>query len=278
MKSSSLARTSACDPPGRRLAADGYLPLPVETIDARRRGSRLDADHLIQTHRTAFVRGDRQQRQRVGAGAELLRGAQPHIVLFASRGEAGDHLAGDHGVQSGGDIGYAHAQVGRALAVDFDAQLRLAVNQRRIRVHHVGQGLEPGQQLLRVLRELVQIRTADRVLDVARPAPALYADTGSQIGRIILEDVPRLDHHVLLRFAALIIGNQLDVDGTGIGGAIRAAADRSQGRDHVRHRADVAGDSFHDIGSGRQRGSFRRPDRDQILRAIVHRREAFPDH
>jgi hypothetical protein len=51
-----LGQNVGLRPARQQVGADGHLTLPVEAIDARRRGSRLDADHLIQAHRTAFAR------------------------------------------------------------------------------------------------------------------------------------------------------------------------------------------------------------------------------
>src|SRR5262249_36248653 len=64
------------------------------------------------------------------------------------------------------DVADAHPQIAGARAIDHHAQFRLAGDERGIDVDHVGQRLQPGQHVVRVFRQLVEVRPADDKLNV----------------------------------------------------------------------------------------------------------------
>ena len=165
--------TCCCDAARQHVGADGHLALAIQAADARRSSAALDADHLIERHPALLVgRENDQLRQAFDAGAVFAVRAQAHIVLFAARGERGNQLAGHQRVERGGDVVDLHAQIGGALAVDFNAQFGLAEDHRRIGIADAGSVLQLGDDLRRVFVQLVQIRTLDHVLNVGLSAAA----------------------------------------------------------------------------------------------------------
>jgi hypothetical protein len=93
-------------------------------VELARRDLLVDARHarqLDQTLRAAHVEAVDDRRIRA-VGARHL---QHHFVLVIAALEARHALAAEQGLERRADVGYRHPELGRALAVDVDLELRL---------------------------------------------------------------------------------------------------------------------------------------------------------
>ncbi len=121
--------------------------------------------------------------------------------------EARDLLvAADHDAQGVGDVRGVDAEVGGALAVDLDAQLRLVELERGVGVHDAADLLGAVAQVFGVGDELFELRAAQDEVDVEAAARAeverrRVADADAQ-RRVLAHAPPDLLHHVLLRVVA----------------------------------------------------------------------------
>ena len=125
------AISSCCEQPGRDVRRQRHLPLTIQALDARRSRGAFDPHHLAQRDGAAARR-----RPSCAPGPRRLErkrwfGANRDVVLFVADVVARRLAAADQHVQRLRDVLHPDAQVGRALPVDFDAQLGLADDQRR---------------------------------------------------------------------------------------------------------------------------------------------------
>ena len=125
-----LAVSITCRRRAMRLISDG----PVPGLQRRRRRAAAPCRASPTAPRPAAIA------LRIVAVLRSL-GAHVHLVLLAALVVVGDLLAADEDVERRGDVLHAHAEVGRLVAVDADAELRLADDEVRVGVddaRHLG--------------------------------------------------------------------------------------------------------------------------------------------
>ncbi len=83
---------------GHQIGGDRHLALASDAVDRRGSGAGNDPHYLVEAHGTELLRGHRHLGQALDTAAELLLGADHHIVLVVARVEGGRILAGDQGV------------------------------------------------------------------------------------------------------------------------------------------------------------------------------------
>ena len=137
---------------GHQVGGDRHLALAADAVDGRGSGAGNDAHHLVEAHGTELLRRHGHLGQALDAAAELLLGADHHIVLVVARVEGGGRLAGDQGVERLLDIHHADAEIGGARTIDLQAHFRLAGAQRGIGIHQGGVGPHLGEQRLGIRR------------------------------------------------------------------------------------------------------------------------------
>ena len=158
--------------------------------------------------------------------------------------EGRDLLTGNQRVERLRDVADSHAEIRSACAIDHDAQLRLAADERRVSIDHLRQRLHLCQQRVGVLGQLVQIWTTDNVLNVGIAKSTagdrrhlLYAR--AQLIRIEFQVLSenlssRAHHQCLLRNLSLLDRRQFHVDRSDVYLLLLAAADGGQRVSHAR--------------------------------------------
>ena len=116
------------------------LALAVQALNARRPGRRQDPDDFAERHRAAPGRKHRQPLQAIEVAAERLARPQRDVVLILADVERRHVLSANHRVQRLRDVLHAHAEIGGALPIDFDAEFRLADDERGVGVGELGNG------------------------------------------------------------------------------------------------------------------------------------------
>ena len=168
---------------GRDRGAQADLPLPVEPVNARGGLRRHELHDIVEAREAAVLARHEQPRDggRVVAIVRLQSHLHVVILVHGFVAEARDAIvAADHDAQRAGDVLGIHAQIGGALAVDLDAQLRLVELERGIGVLQ-SQLRRFLAQLLGILEQHVEVRPEQREINVEVRAAA---DEGLRIAHL----------------------------------------------------------------------------------------------
>ena len=185
------------------------MPLAAEAVDGVGPQGALEVHHVAHADSadTFLGRGHSQPGHGLAFVAGAAVGPQPHIVLLVELLVLADRQAADEHVGRGGNRVDGNAQLRRTLAVGLNPQLRLAERQARIDVHEILLIAHPADDALRILLQLVHVRSAEIQVHhhLAEAGPLEGRDIlhgRAQVG-VILEDQPRLVHDGKLRVFAL---------------------------------------------------------------------------
>ncbi len=226
------------------------LPLPIQPIDARRTGRFVELNDVRQRDVTEALRRNGQEAEPLFVRAILRVGANVDFVLLTVLFVGRDLLSLYEQLQGVRYVARLHAQVRRARSVDVHADLGLADDERRVDVDRAGHLSELVGRVRRDGFELLQVRSANRVLRACRRKAAAaeqrdLSDVDPKLLRLLGDDlVPDPVHHFVLRQRPLVRIGQQHEHRREIVGSCAVVADGGHREPRFRAEPNLASDAF----------------------------------